>query len=285
MLSLYKSKLVPVLISFVRSAPILVITSMGFRFLFIAMQVLSIWFIFGWVGGNVNEYALDFIGLPAVSYAYPCIGAAGFIASTVFSLLSKICALKATLKFEQVVVQRSVALEVILTKGDLKNIVKLMISVLDIVVPLGIIIAVSVLWVAITPYTLILLVFIFFAGVWFLRKGVGFSAKRYKAVATRNKLDSYLGSEEHLGFYKVLLLPNYITLVLITVIAISIVLSIIATKIYFDQHGAKVGHMAILTGAALLQVKSFNGIILRAGAYNKSLAAIYSVLFRKRDAA
>lgn len=285
MLSLYKSKLVPVLVGFVRSAPILVLTSMGFRFLFIAMQVLSIWFIFGWVGGSVNEHVLDIIGLPAASYVYPCIGAAGFIASTAFSLLSKICALKATLKFEQVVVEKSIALGAIVTKGDLKNIVKLTISVLDIVVPLGLIFAVSVLWVIITPYILILLVFILFLGVWFLKKGVGFSAKRYKPVAVRNKLDSYLGSEEHLGFYKILLLPNYIALVLIAVIAVLIVLSIIATKMYFDLHGTSVGRMAILTGVALLQIKSFNSIILRAGAYNKSLTAIHGVLVTKKDTA
>jgi len=258
---------------------------MGFRFLFIAMQVLSIWFIFGWVGGSVNGHVLGIIGLPASSYVYPCIGAAGFIASTVFSLLSKICALKATLKFEQVVVLKSIALEAIVTKGDLKNIVKLLISVLDIVVPLGLIFAVSVLWVIITPYTLILLVFFLFSGVWFLKKGVGFSAKRYKPVTVRNKLDSYLGSEEHLGFYKILLLPNYIMLVLIAVIAVSIVLSIIATKIYFDLYGASVGHMAILTGVALLQIKSFNSIILRAGAYNKSITVINGVLVTKKDTA
>lgn len=109
--SLYKSKLAPVLVSFVKSAPILVIASMGFRFLFIAMQVVSIWFIFGWVGGSVNQYVLNLIGLPATSYIYPCIGAAGFISSTVFSLFSKICALKATFKFELAVAEKSVALK------------------------------------------------------------------------------------------------------------------------------------------------------------------------------
>lgn len=284
MRSLYKSKLAPVLVSFVRSAPILVLASMGFRFLFIAMQVVSIWFIFGWVGGHVNQHVVDLVGVPAESYVYPCIGSLGFICSTVFSFFSKICALKATFKFERLVVEKNVALKVVMTKGDLKNIVKLMISVLDVVVPLGLIIAVSVLWAFITPYTLILVFFILFSGVWFLKKGVGFSAKHYKPVSTRNKLDSYVGSEEHLGFYKILLLPHYITMVLIAIIAVSIVLSLIATKMYFASHGSQVGHMAILTGVAFLQIKSFASIILRAGAYNKSLAAVHSVVIAKKDA-
>lgn len=283
--SFYKSKLAPVLVSFVKSAPIFVLASMGFRFLFIGMQVISIWFIFGWVGGSVNQQVLDLVGLPVSSYIYPCIGAAGFICSTVFSLFSKICALKATFKFERAVAEKSMVLKAILTKGDLKNIVKLMISVLDVVVPLGLIFAVSVLWAFITPYTLILAFFILLSGVWFLRKGVGFSAKRYKPVPTRIKLDSYVGSEEHLGFYKILLLPNYITLVLITIVAVSIVLSLIATKLYFASHGSQVGYMAILTGVAFLQIKSFASIILRAGAYNKSLAAVHDVVVAKKDAA
>lgn len=285
MRSLYKSKLVPVLVSFISSAPVFVTTSMGFRFLFIAMQVLSVWFIFGWVGGDVNEHVLSVVGLPAASYVYLCIGAAGFIVSTVSSFLSKICALKATLKFESFVVERSFFLEVPVTKGDLKSIVKLLISVLDVIVPLGVIFTVSVLWVLITPYALVLFVFVLLSGVWILKKSVGFSAKRYKCVVMRGKLDRYLGSEEHLGFYKILLLPNYITLVLMSVMAVSIVLSIIAAKVYSDLHGASVGHMAILTGVALLQIKSFNGIILRAGAYNKSIAVIYGVLTAKKGAA
>ncbi|WP_313055167.1 hypothetical protein [Pseudomonas lopnurensis] len=260
----------------------LVLTSMGFRFLFIAMQVLSIWFIFGWVGGSVNEHVLDAIGLPAASYVYPCIGAAGFISSTLFSLLSKISALKATFRFEKVVIEQSFANGFVLTKGDLKNIVKLMISILDIAVPLGMIFAVSILWLFITPYTLVLLIFFIFAGIWFLKKGVGFSAKRYRVSSPRNKIDSYFGSEEHLGFYKILLLPNYITLVLVAIVAVSIVLSIIAAKLYFSSHGSQVGYMAILTGVAFLQIRSFGNVVLRAGAYNKSLAAVHEVLFAKK---
>jgi len=283
MLSLYKSKLAPVLVNFVKAAPMLVTASMGFRFLFIAMQVASIWFIFGWVGGHVNSYVLSIVGMPVESYIYPCIGAVGFMCSTVFSLLSKMCALKATFKFERVVVEKSTVDKKPMTKGDLKNIVKLMISVLDVVVPLGLIIAVSMLWAFITPYSLIVFLFIVCSGIWLLRKGVIFSAKRYKPVSTRNKLDNYVGSEEHLGFYKVLLLPNYIALAIISIISISIVLSLIATKLYFSSHGSQVGYMAILTGVAFLQIKSFASIILRAGAYNKSLAAVYSVLLSKPD--
>lgn len=282
MLSLYKSKLVPVLISFVRSAPILVITSMGFRFLFIAMQVLSIWFIFGWVGGKVNGHVLDIIGLPAVSYVYLCIGAAGFISATLFSLLSKISILKATFKFERVVVEQSLVNGVIVTKGDLKSIVKLIISIMDVAVPLGMILLVSALWLFITPYSLLLFVFFILVGTWFLKKGVGFSAKRYRVVSARNKINSYFGSEEHLAFYRILLLPNYITLISVVIVAVSIVVSIVAAKLYFASHGGQVGYMAILTGVAFLQVRSFGNVVLRAGAYNKSLAAIYDVLIAKK---
>lgn len=260
----------------------LVLASMGFRFLFIAMQVVSIWFIFGWVGGHVNPHVLELVGLPAESYVYPCFGALGFICSTLFSLFSKVCALKATLKFERFIVEKNTTLQIALNKGDLKNIVKLMISVLDVVVPLGLITAVSVLWALITPYTLILVLFILLFGVWFLKKSVGFSAKRYKLVSVRNRLDSYMGSEEHLGFYKILLLPNYIALVLVAIIGVSIVLSLIATRLYFASHGSQVGYMAILTGVAFLQIRSFASIILRAAAYNKSLAAVHSVVTAKK---
>lgn len=284
MLSLYKSKLVPVLVSFVKAAPILVTASMGFRFLFIAMQVASIWFIFGWVGGHVNTHVVSYVGVPSESYIYPCIGAIGFVCSTVFSLFSKVCALKATFKFECIVIEKCIANKSVMTKGDLKNIVKLMISVLDIVIPIGLIVVVSILWAFITPYSLMIFILIVFSVLWLLKRGVIFSAKRYKPISKRNNLDSYIGSEEHIGFYKILLLPNYIALALMAIVAVSIVLSLIATKLYFASHGSHVGYMAILTGVAFLQLKSFSSIILRTGAYNKSLAAVHDILVAKMEA-
>jgi len=283
MLSVFKSKLAFVLLFLLKSAPVLSVSSMGFRFLFLGTQVVSIWFIFSWVGGSVNQYVMMLVGLPETSYVYPGIGAAGFIGSTIFSLLSKVCALKATYKFEKELVKKNEIANEKLTKGDLKNIVKLMVSSLDSVVPLTLITCVSVLWVAITPYVLILIFLVFLAGLWFVKKGVGISAKRYKSVTTRSKLDSYIGSEEHSNFYKILLLPSYLTLALISVIAISVTTSLIATKVYFASHASPIGHMAILTGVAFLQIRSFISIILRAGAYNKSLTAIYRVLASKQD--
>lgn len=278
MLEFYKGKLFYVLFVFLKTAPILALASIGFRLLFIIIQVASIWFIFGWVSGQVNPYAAQFIGLPAESYVYPCIGALTFFGSTIFSLLSKICGLKATFKFEKLITEKINEVENSLTKGDLKNIVKLMIGVLDVGVPLLLIVVVSVLWILITPYTLILIALILLGGMWLLKKGVGFSAKRYRSAMPGNKLDEYLNSSEHQGFYKILLLPSYVTLVLMSVIAISIVLSLIATKLYFTAQGEQIGYMAILTGVAFLQMRSLSSIIVRAGAYNKSLASVYILL-------
>ncbi|MDT4878299.1 hypothetical protein FQZ97_1138890 [compost metagenome] len=115
-------------------------------------------------------------------------------------------------------------------------------------------------------------------GGWVSKKGVIFSARKYKALHSKGKLDEYLGGGEHLSFYRILLLPSYISLVAIVIVSVSIVLSMIATKIYFSSHGLSIGHTAILTGVAFLQAKSMTSIILRAGAYNKSLSAIYNVI-------
>lgn len=279
--SIYKSKLAQVFFSLLRTAPLFVMASMAFRLIFIVMQVASIWFIFSWVGGNVNPNILELIGAPLSSYIYPCLGAAGFVCATVFSLISKICALKGVFKFETRIARKSLAVNEKLTKGDLKNMAKLIISFLEVVVPLGLIFFVSLLWVLITPYSIILVFLIVVSGVWMLKKGAIFSASRYKNLASRNQLEAYVDSEEQRGFYKILLLPNYVSLALITVIAVSMLLSLVATKLYFDSMGGHVGYMSILTAVAFLQMKSFASIVLRAGAYNKSLTAVHRVVITK----
>ncbi|WP_085920298.1 hypothetical protein [Halomonas sp. CSM-2] len=280
--NLYKSKLTTVLVRFVKTAPLLVFASIGFRLLFILLQVASIWFVFGWIGGSVNPFIMKLVGMPVGSYVYPCIGALGFIGSTFFLLIGKICSLKATFKFENYIVKNNINMKSSVTKGDLKNLVKLMISVIDVMVPISLIVAVSALWVFITPYMLILIFLMLCLGIWLIRKGVGFSAKRYKTTPTRKNIDSYVGSDEHIGFYKMLLLPNYIMLASMSIIAVAIVSSLIATKIYFSSYGEQIGYMAILTGVAFLQMRSFSTIIVRAGAYNKSLSLIYNAVFSKK---
>ncbi|WGI26629.1 hypothetical protein QEN58_06095 [Halomonas alkaliantarctica] len=281
MFNLHKSKLANVLFCFVKTAPLLVLIGIIFRFLFIVLQVSSIWFIFGWVGGNVKPVVKEMIGLPVESYIYPCIGALGFILSTLCLLIGKMCSLKATCQFEKVIVEKVGNNQVLISKGDLKNIVKLLISVMDVMVPLALIVTVSALWIHVTPYMLILIFIMLCGGAWLLKKGVGFSAKRYKPINRTGKLESYVGSQEQQGFYKMLLLPNYIMLALMSIIAILIVTSLIATKLYFESHGGQIGYMAILTGVAFLQMRSFSNIVVRAGAYNKSLSAIYKAFFTK----
>lgn len=282
MRSFYKSKLAPVLMSFLKAAPMLVLTSMGLRVLFISIQVISIWFIFGWVGGNVNQHVVNSLGFSASSYIYPFLGAGGFIASSFLSLLSKVFILKAAFKFEGNIVKSYSESKVPLTKGDMKNVVKLVISVTDTVVPIALIVIASVMWAFITPYVLVLVFLLFIVGVWLLKKGAIFSAKRYSPTKSKIKIDGYVGSEEQSNFYKALILPNYISVAVIAVVSISIVASLVATKIYFATHGSKIGHMAIITGVAFLQMRSFSGIILRVGAYNKSLAAVHSVIVHEK---
>lgn len=263
---------------FFRTAPLLFLASLGCRLFFILLQMASLWIIFSWVSGSVNAYFLEIVGQSADSYIYPGIGAAGLIGSTCFSLLSKMLALESTCKFEAKVVERNSSLNLPLTKGDLKNIVKLMISVLDIIIPLMLIVVVACLWTAITPYTLLIFSLVLFIGVWTSKKGVKFSANSFKNITATGQLNEYIGGHEHRRFYKILLLPHYVSLVIISMVAISVALSLVATKIYFNSHGMSIGHMAIITGVAFLQMKSFAGIIVRAGAYNKSLSAIHKII-------
>ncbi|MGQ7818399.1 hypothetical protein ACUTAH_22445 [Metapseudomonas furukawaii] len=278
MRSFYKSKLASVFIEFMKASPILVIASMGFRILFLMLQALSVWVIFTWISGGVNKRLAEFIDLPADSYVYLCVGAVAFCVSTLVSLLSRVCILRGARNFERILIDKGDLSLFSVTKGDLKNIIKLLVSVADAMVPAFILVVVSLAWVYITAYAAAFVAVLLVAGVWVLKRGAAFSAKRYKFESSKRGLEGYVDSEEHRGFYSALILPSYVFAVSIFVVSCSIVLTIVAAKYYLSSHEERVSHIAILTGVAILQIRSFSGIVLRAGAYSKSLTRVYDVV-------
>lgn len=263
---------------FFRSAPLYVLLAMALKVSFLVVQLGSIWLIFYWVTGNVPSALVEKTGVPVESYFYAFLGAGLLFLSSLLGLASRFVALKATLRLEKVILAEVRAKEFPLLPGDLKNIVKVMLSLIDITVPVLLIIAVIVCWSLVLPYSLLAVLVLLVIGFVAIRSGVGYSAGKYRRTGKRVSIAEYLSSNEHISFYRVLLLPNYISMVIFGVISISIVLSVYIARQYFDGGSWYTDLLMIATAITFLQMRSFAGIIQRVGAYSDSLAKIDKIL-------
>lgn len=283
MAKLLQGKIVTIFKLLVKQSPFCVALSMLFKGSFLLTQVISIGVIISWALGSVNPILVEAVGYSSGSIVYPCVGALGFMVSSILSLFSKIFALKATFSLEEFIIKKSLENEISIIPGDLKNIVKLMIAIIDNIVPIFLLLGISLVWTYLAPYSMIVILFLFSSWIWFLRKWVGFSEKKYRKGGGRSKIDGYLTSDEHHRFYDVLTLPNYISISFIVVISITVVFVLFIAKFSVSSTFGASAYLLLVTGVAIIQTKSFVGVIQRAGAYSSSLYGICNALLDSNE--
>ena len=183
-----------------RVSPVQVILSMFLKVVFLATQLGSIWLTFYWVSGSIPPALVSSSGIPSESNIWAFIGAGGLFLSSLISLMSKALALKATFRFEKVILESGRIEEVSLLPGDLKNGVKVLLSLIDVTVPILLIVSLVVFWAIVNPYSILVIAALFFIGVFALKKGVSFSAGKYVRTGKRARITEYLASDEHNAF-------------------------------------------------------------------------------------
>lgn len=267
-----------------RVAPALVVLSMGLKVAFLVVQLGSVWLIFYWVTGSIPDPLVDSIGFPVESSIYALLGAGCLFFSSLLGLASRYIALKATFSLERSLLSIREPEGLRLLPGDLKNIVKVILSLIDITVPMLLIVSVVVCWALVLPYSLAAVIVLLFVGCYAIRGGIRHSAVKYRQPKSRVTVAEYLKSQEHVSFYRILLLPSYISTVIFAVISISIVLSVIIARHFFDGGTWYTDLLIIATAITFLQMRSFAGIIQRVGAYKISLGKINKLLSQKTKA-
>ena len=255
-------------------APLYVITAVGFKGLFLLFQVSSIWIMVSWVNGTMLPVLKDIIQFNDSSYVYLAIGWFLLISASISSLLSRWLALRGVGKLEQYVGGRVEGSAILV--ADYRNLTKVMLGVIDAIVPFVFITGVLIAWLIIQPglvfpiITLVILVGFLF------RKGVGFSAARFKNRGERVKPEEYLGSSQHKNFYQILMVSQYISLTVYALIATGIVGVLVIIESLGSLH--TIGLLPVATAIALLQFKSFVGLLVRLGAYIGSVSKVAKLI-------
>jgi hypothetical protein len=274
MKSLLNSSLLYLIKQILWQAPVDVISAVGFKGLFLLFQISSIWIMISWVSGNMLPAVKGIIQLNDSSYVYLAVGWLLLIAASASSLLSRWLALRGVGKLEQYVGDRAGGSVILVS--DYRNLTKVMLGVIDAIVPFVFITCVLVAWIIVQPGLIFPIVMLVILVGFLFRKGIVFSAEKFENKGEKVKPEEYLGSTQHKSFKQILMVSQYISLVVYALIATGIV----GVLVIIDSLGSlhTIGLLPVATAIALLQFKSFISLLVRLGAYVDSVLKVSEVL-------
>lgn len=267
------NNLYPLVVLLFRSSFGLILVGLFFRVAYSLLQVAAIWIVIHWVNGSLPGVLIEAISLGQGSMMFPIACSFFLILSAGASLLSKALAIGAVKNFEKKVCNDAVKISF----GDYRNVAKLLLSVVDAIIPVLLVIVVVILWSLEYSWLLAVAFLFFLAGVWLLKKGVSYASPFYAIKPNKDK-GSYLYSSERIRFYKILMVPQYISMVASIGISLALVASAIASKLYVDLSSGFHSLLIIATIVSCLQVRSFVGLMVKMGAYNKSATYVNELL-------
>lgn len=271
MIRFFDSSVVYLLRLLLSQAPTGVFSAIVFKGLFILFQVSAIWIMIAWVSGTMPLAVKELVQFNDSSYIYLGIAWAMLIAASIAAFFSRWLALRSITKLERYIGEKTKGKGLILS--DYRSLTKIMLGLTDAFVPLIFIGAVLVAWLIVMPELILPFVILGIAVGLFFRKGVRFSASRFKTTGRRIKPEEYIGSDEHKKFHQILMVSQYITLAVYTLIATSLVVALILIQ-SFAENLHSLGLLPVATAVALLQFKSFVSLLVRLGAYASSMSKL-----------
>ncbi|MDI3323039.1 hypothetical protein QKW35_01505 [Pontibacterium granulatum] len=259
----------------VMQAPFRVLAAVLCKAAFIILQVSAIWIMIIWVRGSMLPLAQQIVGAEPGSLLYPILSGGLLIGAACSSCLARSLGLGGVKKVEQLVMAETSGKQ--LHVGDYRNLAKLLLAVIDSFVPLAFIMLVILVWIYTVPALMLPLAGVLLIILFFFRQGARFSARYFKLSSERLDPESYVGSEEQQRFYRTLMLPQYITVGSYIFIAAALVAVVVSIKT-LSAGDVELGLLPIASALAVVQFRSFVGLLVRFGAYSRNVSKIVALI-------
>jgi len=243
---------------------------------FIGFQVLALWLTISWLSGTVLPSVKELLEFDDASIVYPVISGVLLFLASLASFVSRLIALQSINKLEDYIFGAINREDVLVS--DYRNITKLLLALMDALIPLTLIIVVLIAWLVKLPELMPLLTLLVVLISLLLRVGARFSRTRFKYPVKRAKNIEYIGSDEHQKFYRILMLPQYLSLATYGLISVAMVGIVISTQYMSVGGNVGLGLLPIATALALLQFKSFVGLLVRLGVYSGSAYRVANLI-------
>ncbi len=248
-----------------------VIGAIIFKGVFILLQVIAVWMMISWISGSMLPAVKDIVQLDDSSYVYLAIAWLVMVSSSVSAFFSRWLALRSIRRLEIHIFELTQGSGLVVS--DYRNLSKVMLAITDAFVPIIFICGVSLVWLVKIPELMLPFMVLVILLALFFRKVVRFSAFTFKNKGRRVKPEEYIGSNEHQNFYQILMVSQYISLAIYTLIATGIVATLVLIH-SFSNNLLNLGLLPVATALALLQFKSFVSLLVRLGAYASNASRV-----------
>jgi len=256
--------------------PIQLFIALLLKACFISLQVAAIWLMISWVGGKPLPLVQTLVAHDPSSYIYLAISACALILASVFSFGARWVTLRCVKRAETYVFHRAGKKGGLLA-SDFRNLSKFLMSIIDAFMPMAFIVSVVIAWIIVVPAALLPLAAVAFFIVFSFKKAVVFSERTFRPGKRVAAPQEYIGSVEHQKFYRILMVPQYISLVTYILIAVGMVIVLASVK-QLETESFELGFLPVASALALLQFKSFAVLLVRYGAYYGNAAKVVALL-------
>lgn len=258
-----------------RCAPFEIIAILLLSAAFLIFQVMSLWLIISWFGGEVLQPVKEVFGFESESNVYPVIAAICLVMASLMYLLAKLLTVNSIDKSIKKIEGRIPT--GIVSPSSYKSLSKLMLALVDSLVPLVFILAVCIYWVALlpflAPFIFLVLILIYFN----FKKLIEYASKAVHRKVIIKKGTMYVGGEDHAALRKVMLLPAYINVSIYLIIGCLINITAVFSGEYTLENDT-LNILLIITAVAIFRLKSFVGLVIKIGAHRRSTEKIIKIL-------
>jgi len=263
-------------------SPLSIFLSLFARICFISFQAIAILILIGWLTGEVNFRIAGIFGFRQEGISYPILSGSMMLMASIFGIISRKMAIYTIRKIEIYAVNLDSTSQ--LTISDLRSFAKIMLALIDTLIPILLLLLTSIAWLWYFPWLTPFLILVA-VGLFFLYRAIAkYSEKQIRAPSEKFSNIEYLTSAQRHRFYKILILPHYITLITYFLLASFVVIfSIVLVGINDESARAEIQILSIVTAIATFQLKSLVTVVVRIGAYGESSRKVAKVVSYSGD--
>lgn len=265
---------------FFKKSYIFVFVAVVFRAGGIACQATSISLLVGWLANNVPEVLLITFGIQSDNLVIPLFAAGVFFLSSVSAILSKIITLRGVHNFEKYIFLEKNLSKI--TIAEFGGLTKVLLAVVDSIMPLVFLVIVCFLWILKFPILLPVMIAFILSVIFLGRSAISFVVKSHRSNVDRLKSERSLAKEvvyskaaSDRALYKMIILPQYLSIFIYFVIAALLVTSIVMMKQFpVTEQDLLSRFLPIGTLIAALQLKSIISLITKVGIFSDLIGRI-----------
>ena len=265
---------------FIRETYVFIVFASFLRIASLIMQAMSVGLLLSWLLDSLPEIINEYISNSVPHYLIPIVSVLIFFCSSILTVLSKKITLHAIFLFEKYVFLVKSVEDISL--HEYGGIARVLLSLVDALVPLLLILLVGSLWVYQYPSsTSYIVLFLLLTGAG-IAAIIDYISTKHEGSVEKSRAERRLPKNEILKiqddrryFYRIIILPQYTSVLMYFVVSLIIAASLVFIKEYYsEEKGLLSSFLPLLTIVSILQLSSMVTLLMRVGMFRELIGKL-----------